>query len=228
MKRIAGIVAWVIIALPLLANTITVKSVKGTIEVRRGVSEEWKKVSVGDVLKPEDTMRTGEKSSATIVVDAKRLTVPELTMVDLADFRDMSMEDFLLKLAMQNILAVPDRDDDTIVIPTTTVLHGSSKSTRPDPVEIPSDAGKLQLRGVKVLFDNSFYATSILKTKETLRLYPELKSNIEARLTMAAAFEKMNLYNDALAEYSALSTENLPEPYAQKVEKSIQRIKAMK
>lgn len=228
MKRLVGLMILILFAWPLLANTITIKAIKGTVEVRKGVSEDWKKVSVGDVLKPEDTMRTGKKSSATIMVDQRRIIIPELSMVDVSDFRDMSVEDFLLKLAMQNILAVPDRDDDHLFIPSTTVLHGSSKSTRADADEQTLDAGDLQLHGARVLYDNAFYATSILKTKETLRLYPESKSNVEARLTMAASFEKMNLYNDALSEYSSVAAESLPAPYQKRVEASIQRIKAMR
>lgn len=228
MKRISYVLVSLMIAVPLMANSIVVKAVTGTVEVRKGVSEEWKKVSVGDVLKPEDTMRTGKRSSATVVVDSKKLIITELAMVDIADFREISLEDFLLRLAMQNILAVPDRGEDNLVIPATTILHGSSKASRTETQESPPSTGNLQLRGAKILFDYAFFASSILKTKETLRLYPELNSNIEARLTVAAAFEKMNLTNDALSEYSALSTEKLPPTYQKKVESSIQRIKSMR
>ena len=44
------------------SSVVTVYSTKGRVEVRRGVSEKWKTLLVGDVLKPEDTIRTGEKA----------------------------------------------------------------------------------------------------------------------------------------------------------------------
>ncbi|MBI3578510.1 MAG: hypothetical protein HY276_07260 [Ignavibacteriales bacterium] len=216
------------LALPLFGNTFTVKAVKGIVEVRRDVKEEWKRVKVGDVLKPEDSMRTGKSSSATIVSDAKRLTVPELSIIDLSDVRELSQKDFLLKLAMENILAVPQRDRDSIMIPTATVLHGADNGKEDAAMESSVETGLMQLQGTKVLFDNAFYATSVLKSKETLRKYPELKANYDTRLMIAQAFEKLRLVNEAITEYSMLTKEELPSPLAKKVQTSLQRLKQAK
>src|SRR3989339_1497505 len=107
MKRIVTTVLLGLFAIPVLANDFTVKTVRGTVEVRRGVNEEWKKLKAGDILKPEDTMRTGKSAAATIESVNKTLSVPELTMIDISDVRNLTQEEFLLKLAMENILAVP-------------------------------------------------------------------------------------------------------------------------
>ena len=214
-----------LLAVRLLAGDFTVKAVKGTVEVRRGVMEEWKKVKVGDLLKPEDSMRTGPGASATIEVDRRKLTVPEMTILDISDVRQLSQEDFLLKLAMENILAVPPRERDEIAIPSATVLHGSSKSKTDVPVYSDTNVGEMQLHGARVLFDNSYFATSILKSKETLRTHPELKTNYDARLTVASAFERMKLTKEAVSEYSLLSKENLPASTAKKVRGALDRLK---
>lgn len=227
-SRILHIVVVSFLTLPLFANTFIVKAVKGTVEVRRDVKEEWRRVKLGDVLKPEDSMRTGKNSSATIVSDAKRLTVPELSIIDLSDVRELSQKEFLLKLAMENILAVPQRDRDSIMIPTTTVLHGADNGKEDATVVSSLEVGRMQLQGTKVLFDNAFYATSVLKSKETLRKYPELKSNYDARLTIAQAFEKLKLVNEAITEYSMLTKEDLPSPLAKNVQASLQRLKQAK
>ena len=120
--RILWIVMASLLAFPLLAGDFVVKAVKGSVEVRKGVMEEWKKVKVGDLLKPEDSMRTGPGSSATIEADKRKLTIPEMTILDVSDVRQLSQEDFLLKLAMQNILAVPPRERDELSIPSATVV----------------------------------------------------------------------------------------------------------
>jgi hypothetical protein len=217
-----------LLVLPLLAADFTVKAVKGTVEVRRGVMEEWRKVKVGDLLKPEDSMRTGPGASATIEMDKRKLVVPELTILDISDVRQLSQEDFLLKLAMENILAVPPREKDELSIPSATVLHGENKSKIDLPVSTDGKVGEMQLHGARVLYDNTYYATSILKSKETLRTHPEVRSNYDARLTVAMAFEKMKLTKEAITEYSLLSKENLPAPQARKVQNALDKLKQTK
>jgi hypothetical protein len=223
---------WVLLAtlvtLQLQAADFVVKAVKGNVEVRRGVTEEWKKVKVGDLLKPEDSMRTGPGSSATIEADKKKLTVPEMTILDISDVRQLSQEDFLLKLAMENILAVPPREKDELTIPSATVLHGKDMSKSDQPVFPEGKVGEMELKGARVLYDNSYFATAVLKSKETLRTHPDLRSNLDVRLMIASAFEKMKLTKEAITEYSLLSKENLPAPTAKKVQQSLEKLKQSK
>ena len=226
--RILWIAMLSLLVLPLLAADFTVKAVKGTVEVRRGVMEEWRKAKVGDLLKPEDSMRTGPGASATIEIDKRKLMVPELTILDISDVRQLSQEDFLLKLAMENILAVPPREKDELAIPSATVLHGENKSKADLPVSTDGKVGEMQLHGARVLYDNSYYATSILKSKETLRTHPEVRSDYDARFTVAMAFEKMKLTKEAITEYSLLSKENLPAPQAKKVQSALDKLKQSK
>jgi hypothetical protein len=213
---------------PALAKDFTVKAVKGIVEVRRGVSEEWRKVKVGDLLKPEDSMRTGENSSATVEIETSRMVVPPMTIIDFSDLRQLSREDFLLQLAMENILAVPPRDRDEIEIPSATVLHGANREKEKAPVYSDETVGRMQLQGAKVLFDNAYYATSILKAKATLRSYPDLRSDFDARITVALAFEKLKLDNEAITEYSLLGKEDLPAVRMKQVQASLERLKAAK
>jgi hypothetical protein len=213
------------LVLPLLAADFSVKAVKGTVEVRRGVTEEWHKVKVGDLLKPEDSMRTGPGASATIELEKRKLVVPELTILDISDVRQLTQEDFLMKLAMENILAVPPREKDELAIPSATVLHGENKSKTDVTVLSDGKVGEMQLHGARVLYDNSYYATSILKSKETLRTHPEVRTNYDARLTVAMAFEKMRLTKEAITEYSALSKEDLSANQSKKVQTALEKLK---
>jgi len=217
-----------LLTVPLLAGDFVVKAVKGSVEVRKGVMEDWRKVKVGDLLKPEDSMRTGPGSSAIIEADKRKLRVPEMTILDISDVRQLSQEDFLLKLAMQNILAVPPRERDELSIPSATVLHGDNAAKANTPPFNDTKVGEMELHGARVLFDNSYYATSILKSKETLRTHPELKANFDARLTVATAFEKMKLTKEAVSEYSLLAKEDLPETQARKVQLALDRLKQTK
>jgi hypothetical protein len=222
-------IVWIILAsllvAPLWAGDFLVKAIKGNVEVRRGVMEDWKKVKIGDLLKPEDSMRIGPGSSVTIEIDKRRLTVPEMTILDISDIRQLTQEDFLMKLAMQNILAVPPRERDDLSIPSATVLHGKNVSKSDVPAFADGKVGEMQLHGARVLFDNSYFATSILKSKETLRTHPELKTNFDARMTVATAFEKMKLTKEAITEYSMLAKEDLPTAQAKRVQGALDKLK---
>jgi hypothetical protein len=129
---------------------------------------------------------------------------------------------------MENILAVPPREKDELAIPSATVLHGENKSKTDLAVSTDGKVGEMQLHGARVLYDNTYYATSILKSKETLRTHPEVRSNYDARLTVAMAFEKMRLTKEAITEYSLLSKENLPAPQAKKVQSALDKLKQTK
>ncbi len=225
MKRLFLFFSVVLMTVPLLANTYIVKAVRGTVEVRRGVAEEWKSVKAGDLLRPEDSMRTGKRSSATIAIDGRQLTVPEQAIVDIADFRSMTQEEFLLKLAMENVLAVPQRQNGNMAIPRTTVLHGAEMGKATAGETPGAEFGAMQLQGAKLLYENSYYATSVLKTKETFRLYPDQQANIDARLRVAGAFEKMKLANEAMTEYSGLTKETLSTSQQSVVQSGIDRVR---
>lgn len=210
MKLITLILAVAACASVALADS-KVSAVKGQVYVRHGIQEAWVKVAVGDVLKPDDTIRLDAKSSATIVVDGvKKLVVPELVVIDLSDLRALTQEEFLLKLAMEDVRSVRPSDGREIMnTPRTTTMHGEQRglprSKRPGDVGY----GSLELNGARLLFDHGYYATSVLKSKEVFRRIPALKRAIDARLTVALALEKMRLQSEALEEYTALNAERL-------------------
>src|SRR5437867_10688920 len=100
MKRFLTFLFFLLIANSVKAE-IKVISLKGEVFVRRDVQEEWVPVAVGDVLKPDDSMRLDGKSSAAILIDGtKTLMIPELVILDLSDVRELTQEELLLKLAM--------------------------------------------------------------------------------------------------------------------------------
>lgn len=218
-----------ILAAPVLSrgSALTVQSVKGTAEVRHGVMEEWKKLKAGDKLKPEDTIRTGPGSTVTVAVGTRRIQIPPETMLDVVDFRTMSQEELLLKLAMEDVLKVPPREVDSLMIPATTLLHGTEIKSPSALKPTTLTDGKMQLKGAKVLYDYGYLETSVLRAKEVMRSFKELESQYDARLRVARAFERLNLKREALREYVALSNESLPPTARREVENAIRRLKRM-
>ena len=224
MKTFIQLLVLTVIVSSMTRADLRVSAVKGEIYVRHNVQEQWVRVAVGDLLKPDDSIMSGGKSSATINIDnVKKVVVPELAIIDCADLRVLSTGDLLLKLAMEQVRSLPNgAKGKELQIPRTTIVHGESKGVRSQPVSTPNPvAGSLQLNGTRVLFDQGYYATCILKTKHVLRLHPDVEKKTEARLLVASALENLRLEEEALNEYNTLKSERLSPRERVLVEKKV-------
>lgn len=208
-----------------VSGQISIVEVKGDVTVLRGVNDEWTPLRRGEMLKPDDSMKLGRRSSAAILVDGKRITLPERTIVDLSDFRQLTRDELLLRLAMERVREVPDDSDrDGLRFPQATSIHGTEKSADQS-VERSKEIGEMQLNGARLLYTGGYYATCVLRTKEVLRLHPIFANKTDVRLMVASALEKTNLYGEALTEYIALDNSDLTPAEKAHVRMKIERLK---
>jgi hypothetical protein len=221
-----------IIFLTLLGGTlgradIRVAAVKGAVYVRHNVQEEWTPVSRGDVLKPDDSMKSGGKSSASLLVDGKTTVVlPEMAIIDLSDLRTLTKEDLLLKLAMERIRRIPAKqNDEEISIPRATTTHGADMDTHAAAPASDPQVAFMQMKGAEVLFGNGFYETGVLRAKGLFRIHPELSKRIDDRLMVARALEKLELKGEALEEYVELGTARLGDHDRAVVKQKIEELR---
>ncbi len=222
----AVVLALVLFSIAVQAD-VKIVTVKGEVAVRRGAEEVWLPAKAGDLLKPEDSMRSGKNASATISVDGvKELSLPEMVIIDISDIRVLTQEELLLKLAMEGIRSIPSNNNkEDITIPKTTTIHGSDKGVRSKGSTMNKESFLLLLNGTKVLYRHGFYATSVLRAKEVFRLDPSLQKRIDVRLMVADAFEKVQLSGEALTEYVSLSKEKLSANERKIVENKIAELK---
>ncbi|TLY33621.1 MAG: hypothetical protein E6K56_00570 [Ignavibacteria bacterium] len=211
----------------ILRADIKVTAVKGSVYVRHNVQEQWVSVSPGDLLKPDDSMKSGRKSSATVLIDDKTAVImPEQAIIDMADLRTLTKEELLLKLAMERIRSVPDKSgDDELSIPRTTTIHGSNMDQHAAAGAVDPEMGTMRMKGTEVLFGNGFYETGILKAKELFRLYPDLSSRINDRLMVAKALEALRLKGEAMEEYIQLGKAQLTDEQRTAVTKRLELLK---
>jgi hypothetical protein len=205
----ALVVAVLFLAASAMGGEIIVQKMRGDVSVRHGVTEVWVKVAPGDVLRPDDTMKTGKKGSAVIVLPsppgtAKTFVLPGEVIVDMSDIRDLSQEELMLKLTMEKVRASSYQwKSDDLQIPSAAVVHGADRASQQVMSESDPATGVLQLNGAHVLFENGFYATCALKGMEVFRLYPPLGKQFRSRMMVAEALEKANLRGEAMNEYGA-------------------------
>jgi hypothetical protein len=162
---------------------------------------------VGDVLKPDDTMKTGKRGSALLVVDgSKRMMLPAEVIVDVSDIRNLSQEELMLKLTMEKVRSSSyEWKNDEMNVPNAAVVHGADRTPSVPLAENALEIGRLEWNGTRVLFDNGYYSTSALKAMDVFRRYPSLGDRFENRLLVAQALEKANLRGEALGEYVSIS-----------------------
>jgi hypothetical protein len=193
------------------AQDIVVQRLQGEVAVRHGVTEVWTNVAVGDVLRPDDTMKTGKKGTAVLTApvgstgSVKRITLPPEVIVDLSDVRELTQEELMLKLTMERVRASSYQwKSDELHIPNAAVVHGEDRSGGAPLADNDPQSGMLQWNGARVLFDNGFYSTCALKAMELFRLYPSVGAKLENHLMAAEALEKASLRGEALSEYTAM------------------------
>src|SRR5512140_1473328 len=233
MKRLVFICLLACSAVPGRAQDIVVQRLQGDVAVRHGVTEVWTSVAVGDVLRPDDTMKTGKKGSAVLSAPlkstgaVKRITLPPEVIVDLSDVRELSQEELMLKLTMERVRASSYQwKNDELHIPNASVVHGANRSAGTPLADNDPQSGLLQWNGTRVLFDNGFYSTCALKAIELFRLYPSVGAKFENHLMTAEALEKANLRGEALSEYTGMLQMEGITPAQQTVVK--ERIAALK
>jgi hypothetical protein len=193
------------------AGGITVLKSTGDVKVRQGVTEVWNAVASGDELRAHDTMRTGRGGSAVLGVhldadgSTKRITLPSQVIVDISDIRTLTQEELMLKLTMEKVRASSyEWKNEDLQLPNAAVVHGENRGTQGDVAENDHQIGEFLLNGTRVLFDNGFYATTVLRALEVFRMYPALGSVFNHRLLLAQAMEQASLRGEALAEYGSL------------------------
>ncbi len=215
-------VLFLLILVPVVrANMVTVVSIKGYAEVRRGMSEQWITLRVGDVLKPEDTIRTGEDAEVTLKVGLSIFSLPAFAIIDVGDIRHLTRNDLLLKLAMEEIRGLPDSRPSTGNA-TPTVMHGSRRRSSSYPVTY-SEVGIMRLEGARALFRHKYYETTILAVKSTLHRYG-LRNPLAARRLVAQAFERLGLMQQAIDEYVGCLSLDLSRAEKKEIQRNIRRL----
>ena len=212
MKRcVAFICLFACGSIAVRAQEIVVQRLQGEVVVRHGVTEAWTTVAVGDVLRPEDSMKTGKKGTVVLAAPVrssggmKRITLPPEVIVDLSDVRELSQEELMLKLTMERVRASSYQwKNDELHIPNAAVVHGEDRSGGAPLADNDMQSGTLQWNGTRVLYDNGFYSTCALKAMELFRLYPAIGAKVENHMMAAEALEKASLRGEALSEYMGI------------------------
>ncbi|HEX9007358.1 MAG TPA: hypothetical protein VF889_08680, partial [Bacteroidota bacterium] len=66
MKTVPLLLVPLLAASTALSQSVSIQMISGDVGVRHGVTEQWTSAWTGQVLRPDDTFRTGAKASAVL------------------------------------------------------------------------------------------------------------------------------------------------------------------
>ncbi|MCK5573214.1 MAG: hypothetical protein KAJ12_10655 [Bacteroidetes bacterium] len=209
--RVSMIVVAAAIASTAVCGEITITKAQGDVHVRHGVTEHWTAAVRGDVLRPNDSVRTGEDGSAVLEIGgdgsepSRMISLPAEVIVDMSDIRTLTQEELMLKLSMEKVRSSSyEWKTDELRIPNVAVVHGEESTAGGQLNENDLMTGRLQLNGARVLFANGFFSTCILRAMGVFRHYPLLAGSFDNRLMVADALVRADLRGEALSEYGTI------------------------
>ncbi len=197
----------IIILLLMFAGFITaqnfkVEKINGDVKILKGTSEKWETVKQGDVLSGEDVLLTERNAYILLNKDGKKFELKGDAAIGLNHIKQVSINDLILALALDEIRNVPKIKKSTTA--RNTAVYGS-KVTNKTKISIDENVlGTKKINGAKILNENGYSESSVIVAKEVFRNYPKVSMNFDDRLYFADVLNKLELYQEAAAEYNKI------------------------
>lgn len=187
-----------ILSLSLWAQEFTVEKVSGDVKVLRGTSEKWQQVKPGETLLGSDLVQTGESAFIQLSGTNGVFMLNGDAALGLSYIREVSLNELLLALAMEEIRNVPLQNGNDKS--KTTAVYGEDKSIEETKTVMHSELGRKKLNGARYLAETGFEESALIAVAEIYRKYPDTKQLIEDRIYFADILIKLELYNEAFRE----------------------------
>ncbi len=185
------------------AQNFTVEKVKGDVKILKGTSEKWEPVKKGDVLSGEDVLLTERNAYILLNKDNKRFELKGDAAIGLNHIRQVSINDLILALALDEIRNVP-KIKKSNSSSRNTAVYGSKGNINKEIAIDENVLGPKKLNGAKILNENGYSESSVIVAKEVFRNYPKISMNFSDRLYFADVLNKLELYQEAAAEYNKI------------------------
>ena len=206
----------------LIAQEFKAINVKGTVQYRSGNSEVWAEIKEGTILRSDDFVSTGSKSSLQIKGTENIINIGEFSAVSVSSIKKMSTDDLLLALAMEDMINAPKTNGKNQS--SSTATYGDDEGKNKNPEVKKDDFGIKRLNGAMQLAKNGFKESSVVFAKETYRKYPDTKQIPSYRIFFADLLFEKGLYEEALGEYMDIAKLDLSKEEKSKVESQTQSI----
>ena len=184
------------------AQPFVVEKARGDVRAQRGASEEWIDVRVGRELGEDALVETGSDAFLQLNRAGSRFALESNSALSLDYVREMSINDLLLVLAMEEIREAPDREGNNAT--GSTAVYGEEESESAFEETTNVGFGVKRLNGAKRLAESGFRESAVAAAKETYRKYPGVRALADYRLYFAEVLLDLDLFEEALEEYDEI------------------------
>lgn len=215
--------ALIIFSTSIFSQNFEVEKVTGTVKYLKGTGDNWETVTKGTELNANDFLETEENSFIQLNKDGKRFLLKSSSALGLNYIKEISLNDLLLALAMEEIRNVPKKKNDSNL--SNTAVYGS-KVTDQKVTPNDLDLGIKRLNGAKQLNEYGYDESAVIAAKETYRNYPSTKKLIEDRLYFADILINLELYEEALTELNDINNYAMNNSDKEIISQKISKVKA--
>ncbi len=183
-----------------LAQSFKVEKIKGSAKFLNS-NEQWVSVNEGIVLPDNSLLVSEDNSKVIITADGKKFTLNESSAIWISNIKQMTVDELLLALAMEDIMSAPRKKENSNG--KSTAVYGEKEGSA-ESIIMTDDFGTKRIKGAIQLAENGYKESAIVSAKEIFRKYPETNKMAEYRIYFADLLYDFNLYEEAYKEFSSI------------------------
>jgi len=207
----------------MFAQEYTVTKVNGNVKYLSGGNENWVELKTGETIKQGAVLSTGSNSSITLRSNNLHFTLSESSAISVSSIKEMSTDELLLALAMEDMINAPKNNGNGKS--GNTAVYGTDENNN-DKLEFATDEfGIKRLNGAMQLAKSDMKESAVVVARETFRKYPDTKLLSSYKIFFADILFEKGLYNEAFEEFNEIAELDLNDEEKLKVDEKTETIK---
>ncbi len=204
------------------AQTFQIEKLSGSVKILNGSDNSWHELKANTMVESNAIISTDKNSFVKLKGNGKSFTLKESSAISISNIKQMSVDELLLALAMENIINTPRKKGNDKS--GSTAVYGTDEQKKEVEINKLSDMGRKRLNGAKQLAENGMKESAIVTAMEVYRKYPETKKNSESRIYFADLLFEKGLYEEAHDEFSSIKSLQLSSSQKTYVEGKLDQI----
>jgi hypothetical protein len=182
------------------SQSYKIEKVNGTVKILDS-NDKWQNAKEENVISANSLLVTEDNSSVKISYNGTIFTLKEASAIQVSNIKQMTLDELILALAMEDIINAPKRKGKKTG--KTTAVYGT-KNNSSEKFFISDDFGIKRMKGAVQLAENGFKESAVVSSKEIFRKYPGTGNKAEYRIYFADILFDLGLYEEAYQEYSLI------------------------
>ena len=207
----------------MFAQEYTVTKVNGDVKYLSGGNENWVELKTGETIERDAVISTGNNSSITLRSNNLHFTLNESSAISVSSIKEMSTDELLLALAMEDMINAPKNNGNGKS--GNTAVYGTDEGNNSNLELAPGEFGIKRLNGATQLAKSDMKESAVVVARETFRKYPDTKSLSSYRIFFADILFEKGLYNEAFEEFNEIAKLELSDKEKLKVDIKTETIK---